>query len=470
MLATNSSPNMHENYINVDFQHQQETSYQPTRMQTDYQIAFDNQKPNQYAKIYIQSEKKINKAGVLSILFGIFSIFTSLVFLVSVPMGVIGLILGIKSKIKNAASKVGIALNITGLSLTVIVVIGVIILIALPSSSTYYGDGFSLEYDKNWSTTTLAGGQDALQYKNENSFLAPIGVSELSATTSNFDTSSGQAELYQSFYDYWNNDISTLNIYSGSDGFSELTDSIYYATYDYGVSATDIKGKYILLVSVENNAVLSFMSNAEENVEDNDSRALDLLKNIEIYEQTSETVENQIDNSDDNVIYDDGLYNALDSLSNWNRYSDLRSGDLGKSKSMNGGWRILSDSETYWKFEDGEFWWYESVNNLSDNYWYGTTQVLTGKAGLAVAGIDEGKLDTIISNSSGNVTADDVYTIVCTPTKIISGGVDKSETNIPAGTTWTYVWIIVDHGADGIEAQVLNTENYSTSYFVKITD
>ena len=292
----------------------------------------------------------------------------------------------------------------------------------------------------------------------------------MSDAITNFDTTSGQEELYNMFYYYWNNESSnseTLKIFSGSNGFNILTGDIYYATYNYGVSSDDITGKYILLVSIEKNAILSFMTNATDNVEENDARALELLKNIEIYEQTSTKETNELDN---NTTYDDELYYMLDSMSNWNRYSDLRSRDLGKINTIDGGWRILDNSETYWKFEDGQFWWYKSLNELNDNYWYGTTQIVTGKSGFKIAGIDENKLDNIISKSSGKITENDIYTIVCTPNKIIYNGVDESNTNIPVGTTWTYVWILIDHGAEGIEAQVFNAETYDTSYYVKLED
>lgn len=362
-------------------------------------------------------------------------------------------------------------------SMIVISLIVIFIIVAmLPSSDTltnvktYDGEGYSLEYDKDWSITTLSGNKEALKYRNKNSFLVSIGNSALSDAKINFNTTTGKNSLYQTFYNYWNNDSSasnTLKLYSGSNGFNKLTDDIYYATYDYGVSSTNLKGKYILLVSPIKNSVLSFMTNASENVEDNDKNALELLKNIDISDLTSAKEDNT---SNDNVIYDTELYNALNSLSNWNRYSSLRSGKLGENKSINGGWRILSSSETYWKFEDGKFWWYKSVNDLNDNYWYGTTKIYTGKEGLTVAGLDESRLDKITSNTSGKVTANDVYTIVLTPTKIISNGIDKSDTNIPAGTTWTYVWILVDHETEGIEAQVLNIGNYNTSYYVKIED
>ncbi len=482
-IPNNDFQNTDENNTNDGFQNNQSVTFAPTETPADNLNTFDNPQQNQYTTVYTNNKKQSNTSGVASLILGIVSLLTSLLCLISVPTGIAGLILGIKSKAKSAMSKIGIVLSSIGLFLSLIFIIAIVIIIALiPNTKTYYGDGFSLEYDKKWSVTTLANEQEALKYKNENSYLAPIGVSALSQSTTSFSTDSGKDKLYQDFYDYWNDSNDTLDIFSGSDGFSKLTDEIYYATYNYGVSSDNIKGKYILLVSEEMNAVLSFMSNSEENVEKNDARALELLKDIEILYQ-ADSADNDYDidtddsydtydedDSDYETIYDDELYNSLDNLRNWNRYSQLREGKLGKSKSIKGGWRILSDSETYWEFKDGEFWWYESVDNLSDNYWYGKTEVLTGKTGLATAGIDASKIDEIIDRSSGNVTANDIYTIVCTPTKIISGGIDKSDTNIPDGTTWTYVWIIVDHGSEGIEAQVLNLTNYEASYYVKIKD
>ena len=107
---------------------------------------------------------------------------------------------------------------------------------------------------------------------------------------------------------------------------------------------------------------------------------------------------------------------------------------------------------------------------MTDNYWYGTTKILTGKKGFKSIGLDEDKIDNIVSKSNGLVSYNDIYTIICTPTKIISGGVDKSDTNIPKDFKLNYVWIIVDHGEDGIEAQVMDIDSYDTSYYVKISD
>ncbi len=442
----------------------------------------------------MDNEKKSDKLGVTSLVLGIISIITSIFFVLSITTGVTGLIIGIKSKIKSGFRKAGIILNTIGLILTFIIIVSVIVMVIIFArtkeipgddiddeiyyeidNEIYYGDGYNLEYDKNWSITTLAAGQEALQYKNEESFLAPIGSSALSDAEVDFDTYSGKRELYNSFYDYWDDNGNNLRVFSGSNGFSNLTNDIEYATYNYGTSYNNIKGKYILLVSTEKNIVLSFITNASENVEDNDNRAIKLLENIEIYKRfptTEDDEEVELNNNViyNNEIYDNDLYNSLDSMTNWNMYYNVRTGDLGKVKNINGGWRSLSESETYWKFENGQFWWYKSINDLNDNYWYGTTQILTGKEGLSLAGIDENKLDTIVSNSSGNVTPNDVYTIVFTPNKVISGGLDKSSTNITPGETWTYIYILVDHGVEGIEAQVLNLQTYDTSYYVKISD
>ncbi len=331
-----------------------------------------------------------------------------------------------------------------------------------------------MEYDSNWLATTLPNEREVLQYKDEQSFLGFAGRSALSDSITDFDTASGKKELYTIFYDYWNNpdnNDGNFKIYNGSNGFNKLTDSIYYATYDYGVSSTNIKGKYIVLVSPTKNVTLSFVTNADNGVAKNDARAVELLKNIEIYQQPlAEEENNQTNTSNNNIIYDDFMANSLAAMSDWNRYSDVRNGNLGDIKTLDGGWRTLSDLETYWQFKGDQFWWYKSINNLNDNYWYGTTQIFTGKTGFSVAGIDESKLAQVISNSSLNITEDDVYTIVFSPTKIISGGIDKSSTNIPTGGTWTHIWILIDHGVEGIEAQVLNMETYEVEYYVKISD
>lgn len=297
----------------------------------------------------------------------------------------------------------------------------------------------------------------------------PLGRSPILGYSCDFEESECKKQLYGEFYDYWREDLnkSSLNIYKDNYSFNLLKDDIYYASYSYGESSTDLEGRIYLLVSKDKDVILSFIvrCNDSKNIDKMDDAVLKLLKTIEI-----EKNNNSSNDKEDNVIYDDKLYESIDSMSNWNMYSDLRNGKLGKVSDINGGWRILSNSEVYWEFKNGKFYFYKSVNDLTDNYWYGTTKILTGKKGFKSIGLDEDKIDNIVSKSNGLVSYNDIYTIICTPTKIISGGVDKSDTNIPKDFKLNYVWIIVDHGEDGIEAQVMDIDSYDTSYYIKISD
>ncbi len=142
--------------------------------------------------------------------------------------------------------------------------------------------------------------------------------------------------------------------------------------------------------------------------------------------------------------------------------SNVKTNDL----EIYGGWKTQSpDAETYWVFDNNEFWWYQSYNDLNDNYWYGKVTIETGREGLKNVGLNESSVDTIIQNSNGKVTDDDIYTLTLTPKKIISGGIDKSSTNIPEDSKWHYVWIVVDYGDEGLEGQVLNVDNGDVTYY-----
>ena len=73
-----------------------------------------------------------------------------------------------------------------------------------------------------------------------------------------------------------------MSIYSGSNGFSLLTDNTYYATMDYGVKSNKINGKMYLIINTDNNIVISLMSNISSDFNKNSDRILDILKTINI--------------------------------------------------------------------------------------------------------------------------------------------------------------------------------------------
>ncbi len=422
----------------------------------------------QQNNINVTEKDETDKKTKISFIIGIVAIVLSFFLnLFVIPLSVTGLIFGIKSKDRSKKKKIGIILNISSMAIAIIVlIIGSLALNLSGKTSTYYGSGYQLEYDKNWTISELSGGQEALQYKYQNSYLVPVGKSTLTQYTNNlncdFDESSCKESLYNKFYDYWSTNMpsDSLYLYKDTDLFKSLKDNIYYAKYDYGISMDNLRGNYYLVVSKEKDVILSFMSNAKaKNTKLLDKEIIKLFKKMEID-----------DNSNVTVVEDDEMSDLLSSMSNWNRYSDLRSGTLAKKATINGGWRKLDDSEEYWEFKDGKFWWYESVNNLNDNYYYGTTKIATGLEGLKSVGLSEDNLKNVLSSANGKISQNDVYAVICTPTKLISGGEDKSSTKIPEGSKLNYVWIVINHDSEGIEGQVMNLQSYGISYYVKIKD
>ena len=116
------------------------------------------------------------------------------------------------------------------------------------------------------------------------------------------------------------------------------------------------------------------------------------------------------------------------------------------------------------------FYYYQSYKTLTDNYISGEYEVKTGAEGLKSVGIAEEKLEDIIKQSNNQVKESDVYTITLTPKKFVLSGIEQNDLSNVLKNSKKYVWIIVDHGSEGIEAQVLNVESATNSYYVKMKD
>lgn len=321
----------------------------------------------------------------------------------------------------------------------------------------FYGEGYTLQYDSSWNVTKTDETGKVLQYNSEKSYFGPMGHTDLNVTVDcDFSKVSCKSSTYDEFYNYWAKTIDNKTyLFTRDSSFAKLKDDIYFATYNYSLVETgELVGKYYVVISTDKNSVLSFYTKADElNIATLNPEVIELLKTIEIEEDKDVSSDNPASN-----------------LSNWNLFSELRSDAAGRKKTLYGEYRILSDATSYWVFKNGEFWWYKNENDLNDNFWYGTASIKTGKRGLVSVGLDENRLDAIMDENDGNVSASDVYSIVLTPKKIISGGEDKSSTNIPKGTKWKFVWILIDHKDEGIEAEVLNVDTSDESFFVKVKD
>ena len=147
----------------------------------------------------------------------------------------------------------------------------------------------------------------------------------------------------------------------------------------------------------------------------------------------------------------------------WEKYASLRTGELGTQNSLTGAYRILSDDETYITITDKEFTIYQSKNNLSDNYTQGIFTVVKGKEAANNVGLDS---DSIINNSDGLITEEDIYTLTMTTIKEVTNGEEK----IGLNQNYNQVWILKNHGTEGIEAQVVDIDQPITTYYVKVSD
>lgn len=203
--------------------------------------------------------------------------------------------------------------------------------------------------------------------------------------------------------------------------------------------------------------VLPFIMIAKD-IEEDRSNINDIKSNIE-----SNYNDYYSSNSNSNNLDD-----TLNSLSAWNKYSSVRNSNIPSYiKDINGNWLSLSTSDTYWVFENNTFYWYKSKSDLTDNYWYGTTNIYTGLEGFKQVGLAESKMNQVIAQSNGKLTANDFKAVICTPTKLIVNGQDKSST-ITTGSVKKILWILVDHGTEGIEGQYLDISTGETAYYFKV--
>lgn len=409
---------------------------------------------------------------IVSLIAAIVALVLSFIFgFMVIPLSIFAIIVGAISKEKcgkrTAGIIIGIISIITSIVMTVVVAGGLILLLfsLFTSTKTFEGNGYTLEYNFLWKEGNLSNGYKVLYYNDSEAYLGPIAKTGLDTTIScDFSLDSCQTKIYDEFYDLWNKNTTDngYNLYKDNLGFSRMLfdKEIYIAQMDFGKSSTNLNGRYYVLVDKDNNAVLSFMVRKGSDTSDsifNQSKLV--LESIEV-----DPVEKTV-NDDQKYINE-----LLEKMRDWNKYSYLRTGTLGKNKELNGGWRILDTSKGYWVFKNGEFWWYKDYNDLNDNYWYGTTEIISGKSGIEKFGLNYVNVQKQLSESNTNVTIDDYYAIVATPKKIISGGVDKTSTNIKDGDEFNLVWVIVDHGNEGIEGQVYNVISGDIAYYYKMND
>lgn len=441
-----------------------------------------NNQVNQTTNVNNGQNKKISSALIGLILCIVGGIISNYNGIIPLPLYIAGLVFAIKDKKRSAIKTITTILSILGI---IGAILGIILTILFNSvgdaiedlygntdnetpvetTPKYYEDEyFRITYDNNWKITTDTDGKEKLMYKDNTGDFQKMGESSLSSATKqlncNFEDTKCKQSIYSEFYNGWKNSLEkeslqiyTLPLFNNTIGSGFLESrGMYYATFKYGRSENEILGSIYLWISEEKNIIISFGTRKSPDASSLfDTDAMKLINSLEIkkgYVNTEGT----------------GYSTA------WENFSNLRTGNLGKNKNLTGGWRVLANTESYWKFTENEFWWYKSVNDLNDNYWQGTTKIYKGREGLRLLGVSETKINELINSMKGELTEQDVYTVICTPIKLIENGIDVSATKITEKVEWKFVWILKNHGSEGIEAEFLNIETADVLHYVKLAD
>ena len=234
------------------------------------------------------NKQEKNGGGLLSLLCGVGSIISAAFIYLALPLSIGGIFLSIKEQPKTDKGKAGKICSVIGLSLSLLIFLGVFIYKHL--DRTYYGNGFTLTYDYTWKEENLPGGQKALIKDAGKTFLVPLSKSNLSDHINyTFDTEAGKRQIYTDFYSVWSADASSKNmsLFNGNNKFSILK-NIYFASADYGSSSDELFGNYYILISKEDDFILTFMSQTEpKNFSQTSEEVLNILRSIKNTDATA---------------------------------------------------------------------------------------------------------------------------------------------------------------------------------------
>ncbi len=129
-----------------------------------------------------------------------------------------------------------------------------------------------------------------------------------------------------------------------------------------------------------------------------------------------------------------------------------------------GEWESVGGS--YFVFNKNKnFFWYESKNVLTDNYYYGYLEVLKGEAALKDLGIAKEDVKKVIESSS-NINYNNIYSIKLYPTYLLVEGENKTSEKIKKGDNMQLLFVKLGNG----KAEAYNFKTDSTYYLEKEED
>ena len=148
-------------------------------------------------------------------------------------------------------------------------------------------------------------------------------------------------------------------------------------------------------------------------------------------------------------LEDTNIKSLFNINSDWDEYSNLRKGSLGKKLDKN-----------------NEYYKYDSLNNKEDNYEYGKVTIEKGTDGLSKFGISSSELEQFSNMHIANISVDNIYILTCAPSKIVVDG----EVNEIEDEERLELWILIDHSKEGIQAVNVDTDTQELVSYVKTKD
>lgn len=270
--------------------------------------------------------------NVISLVIGIIAIILSCIFNIYViPLSIIGLVLGIISKKKGLLRIFGIITNILSI---IIAVILVFIITAKEFNSTesqeFEGDGFTLQYNSEWSIKELNTSKKVLQYYGSEITLMQTAKGKLDTLVScDFALDSCKDTLYNSMHNVISNDITQKDSTLSSDevNYNILKDDIYYMSMNVIDATSKIIDEYYIIVSKNKNMVLTFLlSNVNNNPDILNEKVVNMLSTIKISEKKSLSTDNN-SSTDLTKRVGDSTYGYVSIPEDWVTFKDINGGN-----------------------------------------------------------------------------------------------------------------------------------------------
>lgn len=115
-------------------------------------------------------------------------------------------------------------------------------------------------------------------------------------------------------------------------------------------------------------------------------------------------------------------------------------GEIKLTNNITGSWKS-SNNGLFVFNKDNSFYWYNSFNNLQDNYYKGTYNYKTGQEALDEMGFTEEELK---KEYDGKIKPENVYSINLKPTSVQKNKIDITSVELNENETWWYILLIND--------------------------